>query len=228
MLPINQKKPRRLTESTTEASGTDNSTSSDTPPEGNRAVPAEYHIIDVDFPPNPQLINTRSPVSSPRLIQPMSLCPHSVLTEQRLVPPIHIPSPSFLQPIPSTSAYTPPALCNDSDHQQLPLSIKEELGRMSDKLLNFIMCPNFRASYMPQHIKGGAAEKGCQAVSSPSAVRTNADFEALEDFLLEDSNVKCFVCVRQWLQPDPFLSGAVHEPAWWDFRKGIVAQHSYA
>ncbi|KAF7243553.1 hypothetical protein EG68_08674 [Paragonimus skrjabini miyazakii] len=55
------KKPRRLTESTTEVSATDISTSSDTPPEVNSAALAEYHIIDVDLPPNPRLINTSPP-----------------------------------------------------------------------------------------------------------------------------------------------------------------------
>ncbi|KAF7255047.1 hypothetical protein EG68_07848 [Paragonimus skrjabini miyazakii] len=64
----------------------------DTPPEENSAALAEYHIIDVNLPPNHQLINTSSPVISPRLIQPIVLRPHSVLTEQRLFSPIHIPS----------------------------------------------------------------------------------------------------------------------------------------
>ncbi|KAF7256910.1 hypothetical protein EG68_05954 [Paragonimus skrjabini miyazakii] len=61
------KKPRRLTESTTEVSTTDTSTSNDTPPEGNRAALAEYHIIDVDLPPNPQSIHTSSSVISPQI-----------------------------------------------------------------------------------------------------------------------------------------------------------------
>ncbi|KAF7234099.1 hypothetical protein EG68_12524, partial [Paragonimus skrjabini miyazakii] len=133
------KKPRRLTESTTEVLVTDNSTSNDTPPEGNRVALAEYPIVDVDLPPSPQLIHTSSPVIPPRLIQPMGLRPHSVLTEQRLSSPINVPSSSFLQPIPSTSAYTPPALFSDPSHQQLLLLIKEELGRIFGKLPNFIM-----------------------------------------------------------------------------------------
>ncbi|KAF7234635.1 hypothetical protein EG68_11841 [Paragonimus skrjabini miyazakii] len=178
------------------------------------------------------LINTNSPVISPRLIQPIGLRPHSVLTEQRLFSPIHIPSSSFLQPIPPTSAYTPPALCNDPHHQQLLPSIKEELGRMSE-LLQYIashvtQLSSSSQSYMPQHIKSSAAEKGSQASSSLSAVRTDADFEVLEDFLSEDSNVKCFVCVPHCLSSDLFLSGAVHEPAWWNIRRGDVAQHPFA
>ncbi|KAF7233985.1 hypothetical protein EG68_11878 [Paragonimus skrjabini miyazakii] len=65
------KKPKRLAESTTEVSATDNSTSNDTAPEANRAALAKYDTIDVDLQPNPQLIHTGSPVISPRLIQPM-------------------------------------------------------------------------------------------------------------------------------------------------------------
>ncbi|KAF7259792.1 hypothetical protein EG68_03070 [Paragonimus skrjabini miyazakii] len=173
----------------------------DTPPEGNSAALAGYRIIDVDLPPNPQLINTSSPVISPRLIQPIGFRPHSVLTEQRLFSPIHIPSSSFLQPIPSTSAYTQPALCNDHNHQQPLPSIKEKPGRMSE-LLQYIAKHvtqlSSSQSYMPQHIKGSAPEKGSQALSSLSAVRTDADFEVLEDFLSEDSDVKCFVqCMNQ-------------------------------
>ncbi|KAF7254841.1 hypothetical protein EG68_09247 [Paragonimus skrjabini miyazakii] len=226
-----RRKPRRLTESTTEVSATDDSTSSDTPPEGNGAALAGYHIIDVDLSPNHQLINTRSPVISPRLIQPIGLRPHSVLTEQRLFS-LLIPSSPFLQPITSTFAYTPPALCNDPYHQQLLPSIKEELGRMSELLQciarRVTQLSSSSQSYMPQHIKVSAAEKGSQAVSLLSAVKTDADFEVPEDFLSENSNVKCFVCVRQCLQSDLFLSGAVHEPAWQNVRGGIVAQHSFA
>ncbi|KAF7261092.1 hypothetical protein EG68_02976 [Paragonimus skrjabini miyazakii] len=100
MLPMDQEQPRRLTESTMELSAADNATSSYTLPEGNNEALAEYHIIDVNLPPNPQLIHTSSPVVFPRLIQPMGLRPHSVLIEQRSFSPINFPSYSFLQPIP--------------------------------------------------------------------------------------------------------------------------------